>query len=56
MLATHQDRWTFAHRLNPDGSLESICPVCFESVGRHEKEEGSPARRTFPCVRSLQPR
>ena len=39
MLATHQDHWTFAQRLNPDGSFESICPVCFETVGRHEKEE-----------------
>ena len=38
MSATHQDHWTFSHRLNPDGSFSSICPVCFATVGREEKE------------------
>lgn len=39
MPATHRDHWTFTHRLNPNGSFESICPVCFETVGRRENEE-----------------
>jgi hypothetical protein len=39
MQATHQDHWSFTHRLTQDGSFESICPVCFETVGRQEQEE-----------------
>ena len=39
MAATHQDLWLYIHRMDTDGSVESICPVCFESVGQHEREE-----------------
>lgn len=39
MPAMHQDLWVFIHRMDPYGSLESICPVCFETVGRHERAE-----------------
>ena len=39
MPATHQDHWIFIHHLNPDGSFESVSPVCFETVGRQEHEE-----------------
>ena len=39
MAATHQDLWVFIHRMESDGSVESICPVCFETVGRHERGE-----------------
>lgn len=39
MAATHQDLWVFIHRMVPDGSFESICPVCFETVCRQEQEE-----------------
>jgi hypothetical protein len=39
MPGTRQDQWIFTHRLNPDGSFESICPVCFETIGRQEREE-----------------
>jgi hypothetical protein len=39
MAATHQDLWVFIHRKESDGSVESICPVCFETVGRQEREE-----------------
>lgn len=39
MTTTHQDLWIFIHRMGPDGSFESICPVCFESVGWHGREE-----------------
>jgi hypothetical protein len=39
MQATHQDQWSFTHRLTQDGSFESVCPVCFETVGRQEQEE-----------------
>ena len=43
MPATHQDHWTFTHRLAPDGSFESVCPVCFELVGC-QKDEGDLVR------------
>jgi hypothetical protein len=39
MPATRLGKWTFIHRLDPYGSVESICPVCFETVGQSEKEE-----------------
>jgi len=39
MAATHQDLWVFIHRTDPDGSFESICPVCFETVCLQEREE-----------------
>jgi hypothetical protein len=39
MAATHLGHWTFIHRLDPYGSVESICPVCFETVGQSENEE-----------------
>lgn len=39
MAATHQGRWTFIHRLDTYGSVESICPVCFETVGQSDSEE-----------------
>ena len=39
MLATNQDLWIFIRRVNPQGSFESICPVCFETVGRQDEEE-----------------
>ena len=39
MPATQQDLWIFIRRLNPEGSFESICPVCFETVGGQDEEE-----------------
>jgi len=39
MAAMHQGLWVFIHRMDPDGSVESICPVCFETVGLYEREE-----------------
>ena len=50
MPATHQDHWIFIHRLNPDGSFESICPVCFETVGwQEQKEDLLKAEHTHAC-------
>jgi hypothetical protein len=39
MAATYHDLWVFIHRMDPDGSFESICPVCFETAGRQDREE-----------------
>ena len=49
MAATHQDLWTYIHHLNPDGSFESICPVCFETVGRHDEEDLARAEDAHTC-------
>jgi hypothetical protein len=50
MPATHQDHWTFTHRLHPDGSFESICPVCFETVSCQEREQDLlPAEHAHAC-------
>ena len=50
MPATHPDHWTFTHRLQPDGSFSSICPVCFETVGREENElDLLPAEHSHTC-------
>lgn len=29
----------FAHRTNPDGTIDSICKTCFATVGTSEQEE-----------------
>ena len=39
MAATQLGQKTFIHRLDPYGSVQSICPDCFETVGQSEKEE-----------------
>jgi hypothetical protein len=39
MPATHLDHWTFTHRLNWDGSFDSICPVCLEMISHQENED-----------------
>ena len=50
MPSIRQDHWTFTHRLNPDGSFSSICPVCFETVGREENElDLQPAEHSHVC-------
>ena len=28
----------FPHRLNPDGTFDSICPICFVTVARRDSE------------------
>jgi hypothetical protein len=39
MVTTPLGQWTFIRRLDPYGNVESICPVCFETVAQSEKEE-----------------
>ena len=39
MAAMQLGQKTFIHRLDPYGSVQSICPDCFETVGQSEKEE-----------------
>lgn len=39
MGATQLGQKTFIHRLHPYGSVQSICPDCFATVGRSENEE-----------------
>ncbi len=39
MGAIHPGLWVFIHRMDPYGTVESFCPVCFETVGRYEREE-----------------
>jgi hypothetical protein len=50
MPATCLGQWTFIHRLDPYGSVESICPVCFETVVQSEKEgDLARAERSHVC-------
>ena len=39
LSATPLGQWTFIRRLDPYGNVESICPVCFETIAQSEKEE-----------------
>lgn len=39
MAATHPGPKTFIHRLDTYGSVQSVCPDCFETVGQSENEE-----------------
>jgi len=36
-MAEHSDR-TFPHRHNPDGTFDSICPICFSTVSTRQNE------------------
>jgi hypothetical protein len=29
---------TFPHRLNPDGTFDSICPGCFQTIATQKEE------------------
>ena len=50
MAATQPGQKTFIHRLDPYGSVQSVCPDCFEMVGESEEEEDlAGAERSHAC-------
>lgn len=47
MVTQPDEQFSFAHRLNDDGTFDSICPRCFATVAvkRNETELDSEERR-----------
>jgi hypothetical protein len=50
MQITHEPAFHFPHRINPDGTFDAICPICFRTIA-HQRDEASLQRleKTHVC-------